>query len=128
MGSLIKRTALVAIFMVGVSAPALAATCTEPVPPVIAVNGVTATVQQMKDAIADFKTYQSAADDFQSCISVEIQKKEAAAKKSSSHKPIDPAILSALNSRAKAVQAEKEKRGGQLNAQIVAFKQAHPGQ
>jgi hypothetical protein len=128
MGSLIKRTALAAAFVVGVSAPALAATCTEPVPPVIAVNGVTATVQQMKDAIGDFKNYQSAADDFQSCISVEIQKKEAAAKKSSSHKPIDPAILSALNSRANAVQAEKEKLGGQLNAQIVAFKQAHPGQ
>ena len=56
MGSLIKRTALAAAFVVGVSAPALAATCTEPVPPVIAVNGVTATVQQMKDAIGDFKT------------------------------------------------------------------------
>lgn len=128
MGSLVKRTALVAAFLAGVSAPAFAATCSEPVPPVISVNGATATVQQMKDAIADFKTYQSAADDFQSCISVQIQKKEAAAKKSNSHKPIDPAILSALNSRANAVQAEKEKLGGQLNAQIVAFKQAHPGQ
>ena len=127
MGSLVKRTALVAAFLVGASTSALAATCTEPVPPVIAVNGATATVQQMKDAIADFKIYQSAADDFQSCISAQIEKKEAAAKKSSDHKPIDPAILSALNSRANAVQAEKEKLGGQLNAQIVAFKQAHPG-
>lgn len=126
MGSLVKKTALAAAFLVGAAAPAFAATCSEPVPPVIAVNGATATVQQMKDAISDFKTYQSAADDFQSCISAEVQKKQEAAKKSADHKPVDPAILSALNSRTDAVQAEKEKLGGQLNAQIMAFKQAHP--
>lgn len=93
----------------------LIVTCREPVVPIISINGTTATVYQMKEAIADFELYQSGADDFQACIYDESQQMREA----------DPAILPTLSSRANAVQAEKESLGNQLNVQIIAFRKAH---
>lgn len=120
------KTGLAAAALFAMAAPALAATCNEPVAPIISVNGATATETQMKDAISDFKLYQGAADGFQDCINAEVHRLVEAAKNSPDKKPVDPSILSAYKARQDAVQAEKEKLGGQLNAQIIAYRSAHP--
>ena len=120
------RMGLAAVALAAMAAPAMADTCNEPVAPVISVVGATATIQQMRDAIADFKIYQKGADDFQDCVDAQIKALQEAAKNSKDGKPADPSVISGLLSRSTALQAEKEKIGGQLNVQIVAYKQAHP--
>lgn len=117
---------MAAFFAVAVAAPALAAGCNEPFAPEVAVNGSTATEQQMKDAVKDFKTFQNASNDYQACLLADLKAQQAAAAKAKDPKPLDPSIAAAVDARIKANQAEKEKVGGELNAQIVAYKQKHP--
>ena len=92
----------------------LAASCIAPTPPVISINGATATEQQLNDEIASYDTYQSRENAFQRCIYAESQQMEL----------VDPAILSTLKSRDEAVQGEKQALATQINAQIFAFNQA----
>lgn len=106
--------------------PAFAETCTAPIPPA-AVNGNTATVQQMKDAIADFKTFQQASDDYQSCLIADLKAQQLAATKAKDPKPLDPSVAAGMNARIDANQKMKEKVGAELNAAIIAYKGKHPG-
>lgn len=122
---MIGKMAMAAAFVMAAAVPAMAGQCSDPIPPAL-VNGATATEQQMKDAIADFKNFQSASDDFQSCLLADLKAQQDAAAKAKDPKPLDPAIESGVNGRINANQAEKEKLGGELNAQIIAFKKAHP--
>lgn len=117
--------AAVFVLATAAAAPALAAECSTPIPPTM-VDGSTATLQQMKDAVKDFKNFQSASDGYQSCLLANLKMKKDAAAKAKDPKPVDPAIVTATNSKIQANQAEKEKLGGELNAQIMVYKKAHP--
>ena len=122
---MLGKFAMAAAFVLACAAPALAGECSQPIPP-STVDGSTATLQQMKDAIKDFKTFQSASDDYQACLLANLKAQKDAAAKAKDPKPLDPSIISATNAKIQANQAEKEKLGGELNAQIVAYKQKHP--
>jgi len=117
---------MAALFVLATAAPALAAECNQPIAPAITVNGSTATLQQMNDAIKDFKTFQSASDDYQACLVADLNRQKEEAAKAKDPKPLDPAIEAGMNAKMAANQADKEKVGGELNAQIMAYKQAHP--
>jgi hypothetical protein len=123
---MLGKIGMAAMFVLATAAPALAGTCSEPIPPEITVRGATATEQQMNDAIKDFKTYQAASDDYQACLVADLKAQKEAAAKAKDPKPLDPAIAAGVNAKITANQAEKEKVGGELNAQINAYKQAHP--
>jgi hypothetical protein len=123
---MLGKFAMAAAFVLAASAPALAADCSQPIPPEMTVDGTTATAQQMNDAIHDFKNYQAASDDYQNCLYADLDAQKKAAAKEKDPKPLDPSIESGINAKVAANQAEKEKLGGQLNAQIKAFQNAHP--
>ena len=107
------------------AAPALADSCGgDPVAPA-AVDGSKATEQQMKDAIADFKTFQAASDDYQQCLVNDLHRQEAEAAKAKDPKPLDPSIQQGVDAKVSANQRLKEKVAGELNAAIVAYKQNH---
>jgi hypothetical protein len=122
-----KLSAGAALLVLSV-APAFAdaASCVEPYPPA-QVDGSKATSQQMKDAIQDFKTFQAASDDYQSCLINDLHQQEADAAKQKDPKPLDPSVAAGVNAKVDANQRMKEKVGGELNASIQAYKTAHPG-
>lgn len=123
---MIGKFGMAALFVLATAAPALADECTQPIPPAITVDGSTATLDQMKDAIKDFKTFQAASDDYQACLVADLKRQKEEAAKAKDPKPLDPSIQTAMNAKMAANQADKEKVGGELNAQIMAYKQAHP--
>ncbi len=123
---MLGKFSMAALFAIATAAPALAAACSEPYPPEITVNGATATEQQMNDAIKDFKRFQKASDDYQACLMADLAAQKAAAAKAKDPKPLDPSIAAGVGAKIQANQADKEKVGGELNAQIAAFKQKHP--
>ena len=123
---MLGKFAMAAAFVVAAAAPALAAECSRPIAPAMSVDGTTATVQQMNDAIHDFKSYQAASDDYQNCMFADLDAQKKAAAAAKDPKPLDPAIILGVNAKVAANQSEKEKLGGELNAQIIAFKNAHP--
>jgi hypothetical protein len=115
-----------AVFLVLSMAPAMASSCIEPIAPA-AVDGTRASEQQMKDAIADFKQFQGASDDYQSCLIADLQNQKTAAAKAKDPKPLDPSIEQGVEAKIDANQKLKEKVGGELNGSIQAYKTAHPG-
>jgi len=117
---------MAALFVAAMAAPALADSCSDPIPPAVAVDGRTATVQQMNDAIKDFKNFEAASDDYQSCLLADLKQQQEAAAKAKDPKPLDPSIAAGVNAKIAANQSEKEKVGTELNAQIIAYKTAHP--
>jgi len=123
---MIGKFGMAALFVLATAAPALAAECNQPIAPAITVVGSTATLQQMNDAIKDFKTFQSASDDYQACLVADLNRQKQEAAKAKDPKPLDPSIEAGMNAKMAANQADKEKVGGELNAQIMAYKQAHP--
>jgi hypothetical protein len=123
---MIGKLGLAAAALMISASPVLAASCSEPIAPA-QVDGARATVQQMKDAIQDFKTFEQASDDYQSCLINDLHDQEAAAAKAKDPKPLDPSIKKSVDGEVNANQALKEKIGAELNASIVAYKQAHPG-
>ena len=123
---MLGKMGMAALFVLATAVPALAANCNDPIPPTV-VDGTKATEQQMKDAISDFKNFQSASDDYQACLLADLKAQKDAAAKAKDPKPLDPAIESGVNAKIQANQSEKEKLGGELNAQIIAYKQSHKG-
>ena len=123
---MLGKMGMAALFVLATAVPALAANCNDPIPPTV-VDGTKATEQQMKDAISDFKNFQSASDDYQACLLADLKAQKDAAAKAKDPKPLDPAIELGVNAKIQANQSEKEKLGGELNAQIIAYKQAHKG-
>lgn len=120
------RTGLIAAILFASAAPAMAATCNEPVVPTIAVMGATASEAQMRAAIGQFKTFQAAADAYEACVNDAVKDLREQAKLATPPKPVDPSVQSAYAAKIEQIQAEKETLGTQLNAQIIAYKQAHP--
>ena len=120
------RFGIAALFVAAMAAPALADSCSDPIPPAVSVDGRTATVQQMNDAIKDFKAFQAASDDYQACLLADLKQQEQTAAKAKDPKPLDPSITAGVNAKIAANQTEKQKVGEELNAQIIAYKTAHP--
>ena len=123
---MLGKFAMAAAFALASVTPALASDCSQPIPPAMNLDGATASVQQMNDAIHDFKNYQAASDDYQSCLLADLKQQKYEAAKAKDPKPLDPSIESGIQAKISANQAEKEKLGGELNAQIMAYKNAHP--
>ena len=119
---------IVAATLIAIAMPALAdsSACTAPIAPA-SINGNTATQQQMKDAISDFKTFQQASDDYQTCLIADLKAQKLAAAKAKDPKPLDPSVAVGMNARIDANQKLKEKIAAELNAAIIAYKGKHPG-
>lgn len=115
---------LMAGAMLGLAGPALAdAACTRPEAPA-AVDGTSATMEQLlaaKSAVTDFI---AASDTFQTCVinDLDAQKKAAKAAKTK----LDPAIAKAADASVSANQADKERVGQAFNSAAKAYKAAHP--
>jgi hypothetical protein len=123
-----RKFAIAAALVLATSVPALAGECGgAPIPPDLSgLNGATASIQQMKDAIGDFKSFQSATDQYQACLIANLKAKKLAAANAKHPKPVDPSIIAGTNSEITARQSTKAQLGQQLNAQIIAYKKAHP--
>jgi hypothetical protein len=109
---------------VGVAAPALADPCSEPIPPA-AVNGATATKEQMTQAREDTVNYIKASDDYQSCLFADLKAQKLQAVKDK--KAFPSSIEDAVNQKVQDNQKEKEKVGGEYNAAAITYKNKHPG-
>ena len=122
-----RKFAMATAFVLATAAPAFAGQCGDaPIPPDLSnVNGATASLTQMKDAIKDFKSFMATSDQYQACLVADLNAKKAAAAKKKDPKPVDPAIVSATDAKIKANQNEKVKLGQELNTQIVAYQKAH---
>jgi hypothetical protein len=124
--SMYGKIGLAAAAILFSAVPALADSCGgAPIPPA-AIDGAKATEAQVKDAVADFKSFQSASDDWQSCLVKDLARQKAEAAKAKDPKPLDPSITDAVNAKIAGNQRDKEKTGAEINAAIHAYNAAHP--
>jgi hypothetical protein len=123
---MLKTLALAAALTIGMAAPALAdsSVCQEPIAPA-AVDGNTATKDQIHAALLDVKTFLKQSDDYQECLYRDLKDQQDAAKKDK--KELDPSIAAGVDAKVKANQALKEKVGAEFNAAAQAFNAKHPG-
>jgi hypothetical protein len=123
--NMFKKFGLAAVLLVAGAAPSFAEdTCQ--VPPVsVAVDGSTATADQMKAAIAAYNALAKASDAYASCINDYVTAQNAQADKDK--KPHDTNMIQAEGDKATAVDNAKIKAGTDLNASIGVYKKAHPG-
>jgi hypothetical protein len=124
------KVSTVAVGLVMLSAvPAFAQMgCSDPIAP-SAVNGATATEQQMKDAHSDVMNFMKSSDDYQQCLLNQVKAAKADAAKHAGDKnakPFDPTIETAANAKIDANQRLKEKVGAEFNAAVAGYKAAHP--
>ena len=124
---MLSRIAIASAFVLGMAAPALAdsSSCSEPYPPT-AIDGNTATADQMKAAHNDVVNFIKSSDDYQSCLNADYTAQAQAAAKSKDKKPLDPSIKADVEARLEANQKEKEKVGAEFNTAVVAYKAKHP--
>ena len=113
------RTILMACAVIGFCAPAAAqSACQEPPSPP-AIDGATATREQMQAVVAATKTFLDQMSDFQSCLVTEGE----AADTSSPEKA--RALQRSIDARTASSQKLKESVGALLNAAIRDFNAAH---
>ena len=97
--------------------PALAQTvCTEPAPPAI-VDGNTASLDQMRAAVASVKDFISKSDVYQTCIATDLDAK----KKAAGTTPLDPGVQQVALAKVAANQAAKDKLAADTNAQVKIY-------
>ena len=119
MGGMLLTGALLAL-----AGPALAeGACTRPEAPA-AVDGATATMEQLLAAKAAVTAFMSTSDTFQTCVLDDLEAQRKAAKKNKTK--IDPAVVSAADASVAANQSDKERVGAEFNAAARAYKAAHP--
>ena len=123
---MLKTLALAAALTIGMAAPALADSgmCQEPIAPA-AVDGNTATKDQIKSALVDVKTFIKQSDDYQDCVIHELNAAKDAAKKDK--KEVDPQVQTDADNKIKANQALKERVGAEFNAAAQTYNAKHPG-
>jgi len=110
--------------VLGFAAPSLAlAECQRPTAPA-AVNGSTATLQEMMTAKQGVSGFMTASDDYQACLIKEVADQKEAAKAAKTK--LDPAIAKAADARLSENQADKERVGADFNTAAKAYKAAHP--
>ena len=120
-----RKYGLAAALLLAGAVPAFADdTCQAPPVPV-AVDGNTATTDQMKAAIGAFNAYSKASDAYQQCVGDYITAQNAAADKDK--KAHDAAMIQSEGDKVTANQDSKTKAGTDLNAAIGLYKKAHPG-
>jgi len=124
---MLNKIAMTTIFLFGMAAPALAdsSSCYEPIAPA-AVDGNTATEDQLKSALKDVKSFIQASDDYQTCLLSDLASQKKKAAQSKDKTPLDPSVEADVNNRIKNNQAEKEKVGAEFNAGVQAYKAKHP--
>jgi hypothetical protein len=124
---MLSRTLMASAFVLGMAAPALAdsSSCSEPYPPT-AIDGNTATADQMKAAHNDVVNFIKSSDDYQSCLNADYTAQAQAAARSKDKKPLDPSIKANIDAKLEANQKEKEKVGAEFNTAVVAYKAKHP--
>lgn len=110
--------------VLGFAAPGLAlAECQRPTAPA-AVDGATATLQQMMTAKQAVSGFMTASDDYQACVIKEVGDQKDAAKAAKTK--LDPAIAKAADAHISENQADKERVGGDFNTAAKAYRAAHP--
>lgn len=115
---------LTAAFLAASVAPALADQCSEPIPPT-AVDGSTATKEQMTQARDDTVHFIKASDDYQTCLYADMKMQKMEANKNK--KPFPSSIEDGVDAKVKDNQSEKEKVGAEYNAAAIVYKKKHPG-
>jgi len=108
----------------GLAAPGLAlADCRAPTAPA-AVDGKTATMDQLQAAKTAVGTFMTDSDAYQACVidALKAQKDAAAAAKTK----FDPALAKTAEADLDANQAEKQRVGADFNAAVKAYRAAHP--
>jgi hypothetical protein len=122
---------MAAAFTMALAVPALAdsSSCSEPYPP-SAIDGNTATMDQLKAAAHDANLFIKASDEYQSCLNADFMaQQEAAAKnKDKDKRQLDPSIKADVEAKIASNQKEKEKVGGEFTAALDAYKAKHPDQ
>jgi len=118
------KFALALALAAGISAPALADSCSAPIPPT-PVDGSTATKEQLTQAREDTVNFIKASDDYQSCLFADLKAQKAEAVKNK--KTFAASIEDGVNDKVQDNQKEKEKVGGEYNAAAVTYKNKHPG-
>lgn len=118
------RFALALAFVAAYAAPALADSCSEPIPPA-AVDGSTATKEQLTQARDDTVNFIKASDDYQSCLFADLKAQKLEAVKNKKQFP--SSIEDAVNAKVQDNQKEKEKVGAEYNAAAITYKNKHPG-
>jgi hypothetical protein len=121
---MLKKFGLAAVLTVVCAVPAFADdTCQ--VPPVpAAVNGATASRDQILAAQAAVKTFLTASDTYQQCINDYITAQNSQADKDK--KPHDAVMIQAEGDKVVANQNNKQKVGDEFNTAVGAYKAAHP--
>jgi hypothetical protein len=116
-------------FVLALAAPALAdsSSCSEPYPP-SALDGNTATMDQLKAAAHDANLFMKASDEYQSCLTADYTAQVQAAAKSKDKKPLDPSIKADVEAKIRSNQDAKEKVGSEFQATLSAFRAKHPDQ
>lgn len=108
----------------GLTAPGLAlADCQRPTAPA-AIDGKTATMEQLLAAKKDVTTFINDSDAYQNCVidAFKTQKKAADASKTK----LDPALAKAVETQVNENQADKQRVGDEFNAAVKAYRAAHP--
>jgi hypothetical protein len=120
---MLKRVLLSSFFAASLAGPAVADTCSEPLPPV-AVDGSMASEAQMKSAHDDVMSFIKSSDDYQECLNADLTAQKLQAKKDK--KPLDPSATAGVADKLQKNQAIKEKVGGEYNTAVAAYKAKHP--
>ena len=119
------RLAAFAGLLVLSASPALAQSdCVNPIPPT-AVNGGTATKDQMAADRSDVMNFLKSSDDYQDCVDAEYKERQRKALKD--NKPLPPDAAKEVDDQIAANQRAKEKVGAEFNAAVAAYKAKHPG-
>ncbi|HEY0301107.1 MAG TPA: hypothetical protein VGC36_07245 [Rhizomicrobium sp.] len=119
-----KTIALAAAMMLGSALPAAAQSlCSEPIAPA-AIDGNTATKEQIVSILADVKTFIKQSDDYQGCLLKELA--DARLKAVKDKKDLDPTLEPAVTAKVQANQSLKEKVGKEFNDAAIAYNAKHP--
>jgi hypothetical protein len=122
---MLKKYGLAAALLLAGAVPAFADDACQLPPTPAAVDGTSATADQLRAAIAGFNAFSKASDTYQQCIADYISAQNAQADKDK--KPHDATMIQSEGDKVTANQAAKEKAGTDLNAAIGLYKKAHPG-
>jgi hypothetical protein len=109
----------------GLAGPALAqGACVRPTAPA-ALDGATATMDQLKENQQATKTFIANSDVFQDCVIKDLGAQREAAK--AAKKKLDKSVEKAAEAQITANQQDKDKAGAAFNDAVKAYKAANPG-
>jgi Skp family chaperone for outer membrane proteins len=109
----------------GLAGPALAqGACVRPTAPA-ALDGATATMDQLKENQQATKTFIADSDLFQDCVIKDLTAQREAAK--AAKKKLDKSVAETADAQISANQKDKAKAGEAFNNAVKAYKAAHPG-